>query len=164
MKHTHMQRLRQTAGELETISARLKTIAEVLERDNPDSGEARHLRVAADYIGNSMGSITRALGAGKQDDGATLPGRIETPAALDDATIARRATMRASIRLLVEAIERDEQLSSWARYSIRYNDQREQQARDFMSKLTANGRPIPGITLAATKAALVEIDRTGKEN
>lgn len=71
--------------------------------------------------------------------------------------------MLAKHKELFDAINRDETLLGWARGSIRYNDLRDQQARDFMLKLTANRRPIPGVTAAAVKAALGAIERADTE-
>lgn len=64
---------------------------------------------------------------------------------------------------LCEQIKEDSILLSWARYSIRFNSRREDQARDFIDKLRWNRRKLPGATLTAVKAALRKIESTDRD-
>lgn len=72
--------------------------------------------------------------------------------------------MKAFHKEYFDAINRDEQLLSWARYSIRFNDRRQEQARDFLSKLRMHKRVLPGLSEAGAKIVLSEIDRIDRNS
>lgn len=64
----------------------------------------------------------------------------------------------------LDKIKADTKLLEWARYSIRFNSGRANQADDFMSKLKWNKTPgFDGVTQAQFMTALRQIEREGKE-
>ncbi len=68
------------------------------------------------------------------------------------------------MKTLIDDIKSDQTLLRWARWSIRYNTTREQQARDFMDKLQSNRVQLEGASLLTLQAALAAIEKHDKEN
>lgn len=57
-------------------------------------------------------------------------------------------------------INADPKLLEWARYSIRYNESREQQAIDFIGKVRWNKHPAADrLTVSGVRRALPQIER-----
>jgi hypothetical protein len=67
--------------------------------------------------------------------------------------------MRTKHQELLNAILRDDQLLTFARGTIRYTAQRDEQVKDFLGKVKLWKREIPGISAAAVSAVLSEIER-----
>lgn len=60
---------------------------------------------------------------------------------------------------VLATIKGDEEFLRWARYSIRFNSKREDQAIDFLFKLRWNRRDIEGSNIKTISAALAEISK-----
>lgn len=63
---------------------------------------------------------------------------------------------------LVKIIKDDEQLLSWARYSIRFNGRRADQANDFVGKLNAHKIEIAGASGNTLGPVLAQIEKDDK--
>lgn len=71
---------------------------------------------------------------------------------------------RTGLQDVARVIREAPDLITWARYSIRYNDGRAQQAQDFMDKLKINGREIAGADLDTLMWVLAAIEYADKNN
>lgn len=72
--------------------------------------------------------------------------------------------MKALTKNLVATIKADEQLLSWARFSIRYNGTRAAQANDLIAKLNAHAIIISGASGNTLMPVLAQIEKDDRNN